>query len=163
MGLRTAARLGATLLLAIAAFGWLQLPARAEEPILVVTGLPGGERSLTLDELRQMGESEITTGTPWTEGQVTFAGVTGRQLVEALQASGTEVLAEAINGYQVKIPFAVFNSDDLLIAYARDGQRLPVREKGPLWVVFPFDADERFVSETYKAYSIWSLKHLECH
>ncbi len=161
MDLRIAPRLGAMLLLALVATGWLASPARAEEPILVVTGLPDGERALTMDDLRQLGGTEITTGSPWTEGPVTFTGVTGRRLVEALQAAGAEVLADAINDYRVTIPFEAFDSDDLLIAYALDGQPMSVRDKGPLWVVFPYDSDDRFLSDTYKSYSIWNLNRLE--
>lgn len=164
MRLGTASRLGATLLLVLFATGWLAAPAMAGEPMLTVAGPGGGaERQLTLGELRRIGGVEITTTTPWTEGTVTFTGVTGRQLVAALGADGGEVLADAINDYRVTIPFEVFDSDDLLIAYARDGAEMPVRDKGPLWIVFPFDSDARYVSEIYKAYSIWNLYRLEFH
>lgn len=160
----TASRLGAMLMLAFVLLDWLALAARAEDPVLTVAGLAGdAERQLTLTELQGLGAVEITTATPWTEGTVTFTGVTGRQLAAALGAGGAEVLADAINEYRVAIPFEVFDSDELLIAYARDGQAMPVRDKGPLWVVFPFDGDARYVSETYKAYSIWNLYRLEFH
>jgi hypothetical protein len=152
-------RLGAVLLAAFSAFG---SPARAEEPVLSVTGLAdGAELQLTLDDLREMGATDLQTGTPWSEGVSTFTGVTGRRFVEALQAGGTEVAADAINNYHIAIPFDVFASDELLIAFARDGQPMSVREKGPLWIIFPYDSDPIYHSDTYKAYSIWSLTRLE--
>lgn len=136
----------------------------ADEPVLAIAGIggtEGSEISLTVEELREMGADEIRTGTPWTHGQSTFTGVTGRRLVEVLGAAGTEVTGSAINDYHTIIPFDVFNSDSLLLAYAQDGQPMPVREKGPLWVVFPFDDDPLYRSDTYKAYAIWSLTRLE--
>lgn len=136
----------------------------ADEPVLTIAGIGGAdgtEISLTVEELREMGADEIQTGTPWTDGRSTFTGVTGRRLVEALRAAGTEVTGSAINDYHTIIPFEVFNSDSMLLAYALDGQPMPVREKGPLWIVFPFDDDPIYRSDTYKAYAIWSLIRLE--
>jgi len=140
------------------------LPAIAEEPVLAVAGLSGAagpEVALTLDELRAMEAVELRTGTPWTYETATFTGVTGRHFVEALGASGSEVVADALNDYHVTIPFDVFASDTTLIAYARDGAPMPVRDKGPLWIVFPFDTDELYSSDSYKTYAIWSLYRLE--
>lgn len=145
--------------LACGGFGWA---AHAEEPVLVVAGLPdGAELQLGLDDLREMGATDLQTGTPWSESVSTFTGVTGRRFVEALEAAGTEVAADAINNYHVAIPFDVFASDELFIAFARDGQPMSVREKGPLWIIFPYDSDPLYHSDTYKAYSIWSLIRLE--
>ncbi len=136
--------------------------AAADEPVLTVAGLPAGaELVLTLDQLRAMESRDLRTGTPWTSGAETFTGVTGRRFVEVLGAGGSEVIADALNDYHVTIPFDVFASDTLLIAYARDGQPMAVRDKGPLWIVFPFDAQELYRSDSYKAYAIWSLIHLE--
>lgn len=135
--------------------------ARADEPILTVAGIPGGVRELALDDLREMGATDLTTSTPWTDGAETFTGVSGRRFVEVLGANGTEVVAEGLNGYRVVIPFAVLGSDDAVVAYARDGEPMSVREKGPLWIVFPFDADRRFLGDTYRTYSIWNLTRLE--
>jgi hypothetical protein len=152
-------RLCAALLAAFSVFG---SPAHAEEPVLAVAGLAdGAELQLSLDDLRQMGSIDLQTGTPWSEGVSTFTGVTGRRFVEALKATGTEVAADAINNYHIAIPFDVFASDELLIAFARDGQPMSVREKGPLWIIFPYDSDPLYHSDTYKAYSIWSLTRLE--
>ena len=158
-----APRLCAVLLAAFSVFGGFGLPARAEDPVLSVAGLAdgGAELQLTLDDLSEMGSTELQTGTPWSEGVSAFTGVTGRRFVEALEAAGTEVVADAVNNYHVTVPFDVFNSDELLIAYARDGQPMSVREKGPLWIIFPFDSDPLYHSDTYKAYAIWSLIRLE--
>lgn len=153
--------LGAILGIAMAAAGLPGEAVRAEAPILTVGGLAGGAKDLTLDDLRQMGVTELTTSTPWTEGVSRYSGVSGRRFVEALKASGAEVVAEAINDYRVVIPFEVLNSDEVLVAFARDGQPMSIRDKGPLWILFPFDADPDFLSDTYRTYSIWNLSYLE--
>ncbi len=55
------------------------------------------------------------------------------------------------------IPFEVFTAETTLIAYSRNGSPMGVRDKGPLWVVFPFDDDPQFRSDLYLTYSIWNV------
>lgn len=136
--------------------------AAADDPVLTVVGAGDqAQVSLTLDDLRKMGATEVRTSTPWTEGMQTFVGVTGAKLVQTLKADGKEVATAALDDYRIVIPFDVFASDTLLIAYERNGKPMSVREKGPLWVIFPFDSDRKYLSDTYRSYAIWSLKQIE--
>jgi hypothetical protein len=34
---------------------------------------------------------------------------------------------------------------------------MTVREKGPLWIVYPYDKNEKFQTEEIYARSVWSL------
>ena len=154
-------RIGVAFWLAAALLAAGGAEAQAEEPILTVSGLTDGSRELALGDLRRMGATELTTSTPWTDRAETFTGVSGTRFVEALGATGGEVVAQALNDYRVVIPFDVLGSDDVLVAYARNGEPMSVRDKGPVWILFPFDADRRFLSDTYRTYSIWNLSHLE--
>jgi hypothetical protein len=139
------------------------LAARAgEEAVLTVTPAPGAAaRALSLAEIEAMGAVELRTATPWTEGEQVFLGVPGANFVAALGLSGTEVSAVAVNDYRIAIPFEVFADPDTLIAYARNGKAMTVRDKGPLWIVFPFDSDGKFLTDTYKSYAIWSLTRVD--
>ncbi|MEZ5668508.1 MAG: oxidoreductase [Alphaproteobacteria bacterium] len=128
---------------------------------LEVVGLAGGTVSLDLDQIESMGSTRLETTTVWTDGQQSFVGVTGADFVAAIGASGEAVLTHAINDYEVVIPFAVFAAETTLIAYRRNGEPMSVRDKGPLWIVFPFDADAMFQSDTYRSYAIWNLDRVE--
>ena len=130
-------RIGVAFWLAAALLGAAGADAQAEEPILTVSGLTDGPRELALDDLRRMGATELTTSTPWTDRAETFTGVSGTRFVEALGATGGEVVAQALNDYRVVIPFDVLGSDDVLVAYARNGEPMSVRDKGPVWILFP--------------------------
>ncbi len=133
----------------------------SEAPTLAVSGPGIGERRIGLDELKRLGGTELRTSTPFTEGVKVFAGITGSQFVKATGVTGRDVHAEAVNGYKVVIPWAVFATDTLLIAYERDGKPMAVRDKGPFWIVFPFDAGPEFRTDTYKSYAIWSITRFE--
>jgi hypothetical protein len=139
--------------------------SKADDPVtltaVTVGAAPG--KVLTLDDLKAMGKTEIKTSTPWTEGEQTFVGVSGAQLVAALKAKGETVSAFANNDYNVIIPLAVFSDSTTLIAYEHNGKPMPVSDKGPMWIVFPYDQDTKFVSEAYKGYSIWGLLRVEFH
>lgn len=144
------------LLLAMAMFC---LPTQAAE--LAIVGNNQGPQSLSLPDLQKIEASEIKTRTQWTEGEQHFVGVRGSRLAVALKASGKEIHAEAANGYRVIIPFEVFASDDLLVAYMRNGKPMELRDKGPFWVVFPFDKGGKYASHAYTSYAIWNLTKLE--
>jgi len=38
---------------------------------------------------------------------------------------------------------------------------MPVREKGPLWIIYPFDATNAYRTESHYARSIWQLERID--
>jgi hypothetical protein len=124
-----------------------------------LTNAPGEARfdRAMLDALPQAG---FVTGSPWTDRPVRFDGITGAALVDAVGAHGREATATALNDYKVTIPMADFAEGGLLVASRIDGERLPIRARGPLWIVYPFDSTLRFRTELFYARSIWQLKSI---
>ena len=53
---------------------------------------------LSLGDLKEIGETDISTSTLWTEGVHDFKGVSLVALIDHLKASGSEIEATAING-----------------------------------------------------------------
>ena len=49
----------------------------------------------------------------------------------------------------------------VIVARLMDDKPIPVREKGPLFVVYPFDSSAELRTSTYYERSIWQLKALE--
>jgi hypothetical protein len=84
---------------------------------------------LDLAALEQMPHHTIATSTPWTEGVSSYEGVLVRDLLRRLGVSGVTVKLTALNDYAITIPAADFNKYDVVLAYARDGQAMPVRDK----------------------------------
>ena len=143
----------------------VSLDARAEGDVLTISGRISGEddaHMLSLDELGDFPGHVVTTSTIWTEGEQVFRGISGADLAERFAADGvTEVHAVAVNDYEVVIPFDIFSAQTTLIAYERNGSPMSVREKGPLWIVFPYDQDPSFRADSFRSYSIWSLTRVE--
>ena len=94
-------------------------------------------------------------------GTQTFTGVTLKALMERLDGTGKGLRAHAINNYAIDIPWADVADGSALIAHHRNGATMSVREKGPLWLVYPSDSDARVRQETYHARSIWQLDRID--
>lgn len=117
-------------------------------------------RNFSLQDLGEMGETGFTTSTIWTDGKVSFEGVALQRLLEAEGISDGTLELFAINDYFVEIPVAEAKESAALIAYRMDGQTMSTRDKGPLWLVYPYDSHPRYQSETYYSRSIWQIDRI---
>jgi len=114
-----------------------------------------------VDMLMSLDPVTIKTTTIWTEGEQTFEGVALKTLLERLDVTTGTILATAINDYTVEIPVADAVDGGPIVAYLLDGDTMSVRDKGPLWIVYPYDASADYRSEVIYSRSIWQLDRLE--
>jgi hypothetical protein len=161
---RSFATLALTAMVGRAAFS-ASLSAPREKPILTISGLIGVRNSdggATFDRgmLEALGTRSFRTTTPWYTGVVEFEGVPMRRLLQAVEASGTRVVATALNDYTTEIPTSDFEQYDVLLALKRDGAYMPVRDKGPLFIIYPFDTDRHLQSQTYYGRCAWQVREL---
>jgi hypothetical protein len=151
-----------------AAFGWPGMSgvmAEAATPastILVIDGrVPGGRpAAYDLEALKKLPVTRVTTTTPWTDGENLYEGVRIQDLLEKLGASGSVVLADAVDDYQVKIPMEDIRDYDVIVAYAVDGKPLPADNKGPLWIIYPYSEHFGLQKDLYFSRSVWELNRL---
>ena len=127
---------------------------------LTVVDTDGDQHVLSLDKLDAMEQVEFSTTTIWTEGIFRFSGVPLTHLLESLKAEGSTLRMSALNDYSVEMPTSELENDAPIVATRINGQTLPVREKGPYWVVYPFDRSPEYRTEAKYSQSIWQLKTL---
>jgi hypothetical protein len=101
------------------------------------------------------------TSTIWTDGVHSFTGVSLQALAVEMGVNDGRFLATAINDYMVEIPLGDAVEGGPIIAYLMDGKEMSIRDKGPLWVIYPYDSDADFRSEVVFSRSIWQLDRLE--
>ncbi|WP_284265623.1 oxidoreductase [Roseicyclus amphidinii] len=140
-------------------------PARGDV-LLTVSGAigqtnAGDEALLDLELLVRLGTTEFETETIWTDGPQTFVGVELVDLLAALEAEGDILRAVALNDYAVEIPVSDAVEGGPIIAFLRNGEEMSVRDKGPLWLVYPYDNVAEYRSEVTYARSIWQLARIE--
>lgn len=136
------------------------------EVLLTISGNIGTQNAdttiqLDLAMLEALEKSTIKTATIWTEGVQEFEGVSLKALVDAFGISGTTLLATAINDYVVEIPLTDAVEGGALVAYRLNGDTMSIREKGPLWIVYPYDADAKYRTEVIYSRSIWQLDRIQ--
>lgn len=143
------------------------LPAITGPVILTVSGLDekrfaGGVVEFDIGRLEALGRSEIETTTIWTEGKHRYTGVLLADLLTSLGLSGTVTQLEfrALNDYAIEFAANEATAEAPLLAYLEDGQPMPVRDKGPLWLIYPYDCDADYRTDTIYARSIWLLDRI---
>lgn len=137
--------------------------AVAAEPVLEVRGAiaPPSPRRLDLAALDAVARVPLTTHTPWTQGPQHFSGVPLRDLLAALGARGSVLHVVALNDYAMTMPAAEVTEADGFLATRRDGAPLPVRERGPFWLVFPWSARPELDTALVRQRSVWQVHRIE--
>ncbi len=137
--------------------------ARAETPILQITGAIAGDGpvSLSRSDLQAFERHTIETRTVVTDGVRRFEGPLMRDLLAHVGANGEEVVALALNDYEITIPITDFENYDVVAALEMDGERLSPRDRGPIWIVYPRDDHAALQDIRYDYRWVWQLKSLE--
>jgi len=133
----------------------------AAAQLLVIKTADGQEVSLTREQLEAMPRTTFDTTTIWTEGAKNFSGVSLKAMLAQMGVTEGTLKAVAENEYSVDIPLADLDDHAPIVADLIDGQPFSRREKGPLWIVFPYDSDARYRTEENFARSIWQLVRIE--
>ena len=91
---------------------------------------------------------------------MTVEGVLLSDLMERVGATGTTAVAVALNDYKVDIPAEDFTNYPVILAYRMDGDLLKIRDKGPLWIVYPQDDFPDLKTKQTQAKWVWQVKEI---
>lgn len=146
----------------LAAASAQDLPAPTGPVVLTISGAIGVsniEGAAVFDQamLDGLAQHTITSQTPWYDGDRTFSGVLVSALLEAVGATGSALSVTALNGYSAEIPRDDVTLHPVILASRVNGELLSVREKGPLFVIYPFDTHPELFNEVYFGRSVWQV------
>lgn len=110
--------------------------------------------------LAAVGTSQMTTHVPWDPKSRVWEGVRLKALLASQQIVGRPLRVKALNDYVAVIPWSDLDSFDPLLAWLRDGQPIPVREKGSLLVIYPFAAFADLKRAEYTDRSVWHVNEI---
>ena len=147
------------------AFAIDPLPTPTGPVILTVTGnieITNGERGAEFDRemLYALGLTEIETTTAWTDGPQLFEGVLLRSVLERVGASGTTITGTALNDYAASFPIEEADLYDVLLAAIMNGVEMQLRDRGPLWIVYPRDDHPALQEPQYNDRWVWQLREI---
>lgn len=104
--------------------------------------------------------ASITTSTPWFDGISVFEGISLEDLVETMGGEPTTITAIALNDYITVIPFEDIQAHQPILALKRDGQFMSIRDKGPLFIIYPYDSKPELRTHLYYSRSAWQVAKL---
>ena len=133
--------------------------------LLSVSGLIGpGFRDRGVDwdlaMLDALPQSAYLTRTPWDEVPKSFSRPLLRDVLLAVEARGQALRAQALNDYSARIPLVDVEEHDVLLATRVNGQPVPVRARGPLMIMYPFDRVPALQKAVYFERCVWQLRRL---
>ncbi|MBK9682350.1 MAG: hypothetical protein IPO59_03290 [Betaproteobacteria bacterium] len=134
--------------------------------VLTLTGrvrMPNdGERAqFDMGMLEALPQTSFSTRTPWYAQARRFTGPLLRDVLAAAGAQGTLIRMAALNDYKVDMPYEDAQRYDVIVARLLDERPMAVRDKGPLFVIYPFDARPELRGAVYYSRSAWQLRSIE--
>ncbi len=145
-----------------AADDWQELPANPL--ILTVTGelgcCPQGQALFDLQRLDALPQVEVKTLTPWTEQEDSYRGVRLSVLLDELKAQGQRIDATALNDYSMLLNLPAARQYPVILATRKNGKVMGVRDKGPIWVIYPLSDFTELRKEEHHQAMVWQLKSL---
>lgn len=118
------------------------------------------ERDFTREDLLEMKQVEIKTGTIWTTGVHTYMGPSLFTVLKNAGLSKGVIRLTALNNYSTVLDITDLDANYPILAVTMDGQYMSVRDKGPYWIIYPYDDYTRYQTEAVYAQSIWQLTRI---
>ena len=163
--LRSVSLLLLTCLLASSAFA--DLPKVEGKILLTVTGKirhtnQQDSAVFDLQLLESLDQLEVVTHNPWFAGSNSYTGPLGRALVAAVGANPqSSMRVTSLNGFIAEIPVRDFLDYDVILALKKNGKYLRIRDRGPLFTIYPFDKYPQLKTEMHYNRSVWQVKSIE--
>lgn len=133
----------------------------AADAILTVDGATSkGTTTFTLSDLDALPQIEIKTATPWYDGPQTFKGPRLAEVLAVAGGQGSNITAHALNDYSAELPVSDAADFGVILATRINGEELSIRDKGPIFIIYPYDSDEKLRHDIYYGRSVWQVDKL---
>ena len=153
-------RLFCTAALFAAASTWALEPPSGVVVLTVSGSGVQGKADFDMAMLAALPQHSFTTKTPWYPAAHKFTGPLLRDVLTASGARGQLIEAIAINDYKVSIPTTDAQQRNVIVARLLDDKPMALRDKGPLFIIYPFDSDEQLRNSVFYSRAAWQLKAL---
>ena len=121
----------------------------------------GGRAALDMAMLEALQQHSFITKTPWFKEARKFTGPLLRDVLSLVGAEGPTLRMGALNDYRIDVPSDDVRRYNVVLARLIDDQPIAVREKGPLFIIYPFDTDAALRNPLYYSRSVWQLKSID--
>ena len=125
--------------------------------IVLTVESAGHQTPFDMRTLEALPQRTYKLTTPWHLRPVSFQGPLMRDVFANAGVRGTRIKAIAVNDFTADIPFAHAEAHDVIVALRMDGKPISARDKGPLFLIYPYDRLPDEEREAYFDLSVWQL------
>ena len=144
---------------AILAAALLILPTIGAAQTILTVSTPEQSATYTLEELLALPQTTVVTTNDYVDTATTFQGPRLRAVLEPLNVGPDATLKMvALNDFSSNVPAVDAFEYDVILAVLRDGEPMSVRDKGPIWVIYPMDDHAELRDEAFNGRLVWQLK-----
>jgi len=140
--------------------------AYAEDSILEVRNARIGNGSGFIDfsraDLEALPQATIETSNDFIDGASVFRGPRAADVIDRVGRAGSiAVRLIAKNEYAIEISLDEIKMYQPILALEMDGKPLSVRDKGPIWLIYPMNDYPELKDPAYNGRLIWQLEMIE--
>ena len=119
-----------------------------------------GKTVFDIASLEKLGTVSFQTTSPWYNGRTTFTGIPLQKLMDYVGAKGSVVKVTALNDYTTVIPLSDFKKYNVILALKINGEYMRIRDKGPLFIVYPYDSIPELNNQIFYSRSAWQVSSM---
>jgi hypothetical protein len=116
---------------------------------------------LDFEMLDKMNQKTFKTKTPWYPEARAFTGPLMSDLLKISGAKGKKLKLIAMDDYITEVPISDMEEFGVIMATKMDGERLDITDKGPLFLIYPFDSKKELKSVKYYERAVWQIKEIK--
>ncbi|MDA8500239.1 MULTISPECIES: molybdopterin-dependent oxidoreductase [unclassified Citrobacter] len=120
-----------------------------------------GKAVFDIASLEKLGTVSFQTTSPWYNGRTTFTGISLQKLMDYVGAKGSVVKVTALNDYTTAIPLSDFKKYNVILALKINGEYMRIRDKGPLFIVYPYDSIPELNNQIFYSRSAWQVSSMK--
>ncbi|MCF7353870.1 hypothetical protein [Vibrio sp. CK2-1] len=122
----------------------------------------GQQINLSREELETLPQTTFTTSTPWTKGVHTYQGPKLSLITDKFSSSINGIRIYALNGYSYDINTHDLQRYPFILALRQDEKVLSLRNKGPFWLLVPFDQNPKLLShDKLQNQLVWQIEKIK--
>ncbi|RBP80616.1 hypothetical protein EBI01_15100 [Marinomonas rhizomae] len=112
------------------------------------------------DMLMSLEVIDQQTMTPWSEGVDIYRGPLLRSVMATVGAKTGELSVTALNDYSAEVPKQDGEDYDVILAMDMNGKPMRIRERGPIFLLYPFSDLPSLNNEVIHNRSVWQIKSI---
>lgn len=116
----------------------------------------------TDEEILALDQVEIATDNDYVDETAVFSGPRLRDVFGDQEIGSEDMIRlRALNDYSTEMPASEALDYDVILALSMNGERLSVRDKGPIWVIYPMSEHEELREPRFNDRLVWQLSSVE--